>query len=140
MADPLSLSVGAIAVLIATKALEKTGEKLSESTWDLVSQFLAALRRKAPNTATAIEEVAQQPALKDQQPGDFGLDVLTRSVEKAARNDSEIQRAIQAIANDSEIQRAIVKEYYSAGKLAEQICVVVQKGANADFRGANFTL
>lgn len=99
MTDPVSLSAGAIAVLVATKAFEKTGEKLSESTWNLVSKFLGSLKRKDPSTATAIEKVAQQPKLADQQPEDYGEAVLVEKVESAANSDSEIAAAVKALAD-----------------------------------------
>jgi hypothetical protein len=60
MSDPLVLSAEAIAVLVATKALGKTGEKLSETTFNLVGEFLRSLKRKDPNTAATIEKAAQQ--------------------------------------------------------------------------------
>jgi hypothetical protein len=48
--EPVSLTAAAIATLVATKAFEKTGEKLSDSVWNLVSSFLATLRKKDPKT------------------------------------------------------------------------------------------
>jgi hypothetical protein len=123
MTDPVSLSAGAIAVLVTTKALEKTGEKLGDSTWKLVSQFLASLRRKDPNTATAIEKVSQQPNLAEQQPEHFGTAVLIQKVEDLARNDSEIQEATQAIANALQNQPGAV---VNLAKVAEKIGVLNQ--------------
>ena len=136
MADPVSLSAGAIAVLIATKAFEKTGEKLSESTWNLVSKFLSSLKRKDPATATAIEKVAQQPELAEQQPDDFDIAVLISNVEEAAKDDLEVRRDVQAIADAIQSQPGTL---VNMTKLAEKIGVLVQ-GGYADFRGANFTL
>ena len=123
MTDPVSLSAGAIAVLVATKAFEKTGEKLSESTWNLVSKFLASLRRKDPSTATAIERVAQQPTLAEQQPADFGTAVLIDKVEKAATEDLEVRQDVQAIANTLQSQPGTI---VNMTKLAEKIGVLNQ--------------
>jgi len=123
MTDPVSLSAGAIAVLVATKALEKTGEKLGDSTWKLVSQFLTSLRRKDPTTATAIEKVSQQPSLAEQQPENFGTAVLIQRVEDIARNDSEIQEAAQAIANTLQNHPGAV---VNLAKVAEKIGVLNQ--------------
>ncbi|MFB8792197.1 MAG: hypothetical protein U7123_25960 [Potamolinea sp.] len=135
MTDPVSLSVGAVAVLVATKAFEKTGEKLSESTWNLVSKFLSSLRRRDPATATAIEKVAQQPELAQQQPDDFGIAVLINKVEESVENDQEIAQAAQSIADA--LRSQLGTKVFNSTKLAEQIAVVVQ-GGNADFRGASF--
>jgi hypothetical protein len=136
MADPVSLTAGAIAVLIATKAFEKTGEKITESTWNLVSKFLASLKCKDPAAVTAIETVSQQPELADLQPHEFGISALVDRVEKAAMEDLDIRQSIQAIADEVRSEpRAIV----NMTKLAEKIGVVVQ-GGNADFRGATFNI
>lgn len=135
MVDPASLSAGAIAVLIATKAFEKTGEKLSESTWNLVSKFLNSLKRKSPITAMAIERVAQQPELAEQQPDDYGIAVLINKVEEAAKEDLEVQYDLQAIADAIQAKPGTIA---NMTKLAEKIGVLVQ-GGYADFKGANFT-
>jgi len=66
--EPVTLTASAIAVLIATKAFEKTGEKLTESVWNSVEKFSAHLQRKDPKTAEAIALVAKQPELAQQQP------------------------------------------------------------------------
>lgn len=134
MTDPVTLSAGAIAVLVATKAFEKTGEKLSESTWNLVSKFLTSLKRKDPSTATAIERVAQQPTLAEQQPADFGTAVLIGKVEEAAKDDQEVRQDVQAIADALRSQPGTI---INMTKLAEKIGVIVQ-GGYADFRGSNF--
>jgi hypothetical protein len=134
MVDPASLSAGAIAVMIATKAFEKTGEKLSESTWNLVGRFLNSLKRKSPTTATAIERVARQPELAEEQPDNYGIAVLISKVEEAAKDDLEIQQDIQAIANAIQAKPGTV---VNMTKLAEKIGVSVQ-GGYADFKGANF--
>ncbi len=135
MTDPVSLSVGAVAVLVATKAFEKTGEKLSESTWNLVSKFLSSLRRRDPATATAIEKVAQQPELAQQEPDDFGIAVLINKVEESVKHDKEIAKDAQSIADA--LRSQLGTNIFNSTKLAEQIGVVVQ-GGNADFRGSSF--
>ena len=68
MVEPVTLTAAAIATMMATKAFEKTGEKVGEGIWGLVSKFLAALKHKDPATAGAIEAVAQRPELAEQQP------------------------------------------------------------------------
>jgi hypothetical protein len=134
MVDPVSLSASTIAVLIATKAFEKTGEKLSESTWNLTSRFLTSLRHKDPDTTVAIETVAQQPDLAEQKPDEFGTAALIGKVEEAARNHPEVRQAVQSIADELQYQPNAVT---NMTKLAEKIGVVVQ-GGYADFRGATF--
>jgi hypothetical protein len=136
MADPVSLSAATIAVLTATKAFEKTGEKLSEATWNLVSKFLSSLKKKDLATAIAIEEVAQKPGLIDEQPGEFGIAVLVEKVEKASKEDINLRQSIEAI---SDAIRTNPKAIVNMTQLAEKIGVVIQ-GGEADFRGATFNL
>jgi GUN4-like len=99
MSDPLVLSAEAIAVLVATKALEKTGEKLSETTFNLVGEFLTSLKRKDPNTAATIEKVAQQRELGHKNPIDYNLDSLIEKVIAASKNDLELKRDIEVLAD-----------------------------------------
>ena len=108
MSDPASLTVATIAVAVTTGAFEKIGSKLGENTSNLVGNFLNSLRRKDPDTATAIEKVAHQPELVQQQPKDFGRDVLIRKVEKAAKDDPDLQRSIEILAADVQRQSSII--------------------------------
>ncbi|MEG3844617.1 hypothetical protein [Microcoleus sp. herbarium14] len=129
MVDPVGLSAGAIATLVATKAFEKTGENLSESTWNLVKKFLNSLKLQDPATAVAIEKVARQPELAKQQPDNFDLALLISKVEDAARDNLEVRQDIQAIAD-------IINQPQS--KLADQIGVLNQNVKNVDLRGSRF--
>lgn len=117
----MSLTAAAVATLVATKAFEKTGEKLSDSVWNLVSGFLAALRKKDPKTAEAIEQVAQQPALVAQQPKTYAA--LVTTVESLAEQDTEIQASAQAIQTAVQAQPGAI---VNMTQLAEKIGVVNQ--------------
>ena len=98
MTDPVTLSAATIATLIATKAFEKTGEQLSEKVWGLVENFLTSLKRRDPHTATAIEKVAAQPALAEQEPGNYSPAVLTGKVEEAMI-DPDVKATVEVLAN-----------------------------------------
>ncbi len=121
--EPVSLTAAAIATLVATKAFEKTGEKLSDSVWNLVSGFLTALRKKDPATAQAIEQVAQQPTLADQQPATHGTATLVTTVEALAAQDLELQTSAQAIQTAVQAQPGAI---VNMTQLAEKIGVVNQ--------------
>lgn len=95
--EPVALTAAAIATLVLTKAIEKSGEKLGEAVLEQGGKLLSLLKRKSPNTATAIEKVAENPELATQQPLDYGEAVLVKKVEKAAGEDSEIETAVQAV-------------------------------------------
>jgi hypothetical protein len=111
----------AIAVLIATKAFEKTGEKLTESVWNSVEKFLAHLQRKDPKTAEAIAVVAKQPELAQQQPTVYGH--LIEKIETLVQNDGELQKLTKAIHTAVQAQPGAV---VNMTKLAEKIGVVNQ--------------
>ena len=121
--EPVSLTAAAIATLVATKAFEKTGEKLTDSVWTLVSNFLTALRKKDPTTAAAIEQVAQQPALAEQQPATYGTATLVKTVETLAAQDPELQAAAQGIQTAVQAQPGAI---VNMTQLAEKIGVVNQ--------------
>lgn len=123
--DPLTSA--AIATLIATKAFEKTGEKLSESIWQLVSHFLTSLRRKDPETANAIEQVAQYPELAEQQPANYGAAALVSRVEAVVQREPDVQQAAQVIADAIQAQPSVVQ---NVTKLAEKIGINIQGGYN----------
>lgn len=121
--EPVTLTASAIAVLIATKAFEKTGEKLTESVWSSVEKFSAHLQRKDPKTAEAIALVAKQPELAQQQPTVYGQQALIEKVENLVQNDRELRKLTEAIQTAVQAQPGAV---VNLTKLAEKIGVVNQ--------------
>lgn len=94
-----TFTAGAIATLVLTKAFEKGGEILGEKVLEKGGKLMQLLKRKSPDTASAIELAAQHPELVEQQPDDYGEAVLVERVESAAKSDSEIAVAVQALAD-----------------------------------------
>jgi hypothetical protein len=92
-------TAGAIATLVLTKDIEKAGETLGEKVMDKGGKSMQLLKRKSPDTASAIEVAAKHPELVEQQPEDYGEAVLVEKVESAANSDSEIAAAVQALAD-----------------------------------------
>jgi len=121
--EPVTLTASAIAVLIATKAFEKTGEKLTESVWSSVEKFSAYLQRKDPKTAEEIALVAKQPELAQQQPTVYGQQALIEKVENLVQNDGELRKLTEAIQTAVQAQPGAV---VNMTKLAEKIGVVNQ--------------
>lgn len=123
--EPISATV--IATLIATKAIEKTGEMIGEGIWNQagnqVRRFLTALRRQDPETAGAIEQVAQNPALAEQQPQTYGTEVLIAKVESAAQQDAVVRQVVQEIRTAVQAQPGAI---VNLTQLAEKIGVVNQ--------------
>jgi hypothetical protein len=115
MAEPLSAI--AIATLIATKAFEKTGEKLAEGVWDKITKFIAAIRQKDDATATEIEQ-AQTAQLSQAQTQE-----LVNKVEVIAASDADIRQAAQSIQMAIQAQLGAI---VNLTQLAEKIGVVNQ--------------
>jgi hypothetical protein len=99
-----TLTAAAVATLLLTKMIEKVGDKMGEKLPELGSKALEeigklkqALWRKAPETASAIERVTYQPELVEQQPEEFGIEVLTEKME-LAKQDAEIAKVVDALA------------------------------------------
>ena len=107
--EPLAAAVVAISTVVATKALEKTGQNLGQFVWDETSQFVESLRNQSPDTVTAIEQAPEQPL-------DYAEVVL--QVEAAAKQNPEVAQSIErlvttvdaeALPNLEEIRQEITK-------------------------------
>src|SRR3712207_1647656 len=88
--EPLSTAAIAIGSVVATKALEKTGEKVGEVLWDKTGKFLVTLGKHSPHTVTAIEKAPEEPL-------NYGKAVL--EVESAAKANPEVNQAMQDVVN-----------------------------------------
>ena len=122
--EPLTATL--IATLILTKAFEKTGERLGEAALAQGGKLLAVLRRKSPDIALAIEKVAQQPELAEQEPENFGTATLVGQVE-AATADPEVKQAVEALAEAARSQPGTVM---NLTKVAEKSGIIIQGGNN----------
>ncbi|MDZ7957256.1 MAG: hypothetical protein RMY34_05030 [Aulosira sp. DedQUE10] len=87
--EPITTAAIAIGSVIATKALEKTGENVGQVLWDKTGEFLVTLKKHSPQTVVAIEKAPDQPL-------DYGKAVL--EVESAAKVNSELAQAAQELA------------------------------------------
>ncbi len=87
--EPLTTAAIAIGTIIATKALEKTTEKVTETLLDKTGKFLVTLKKQSPHTVAAIEKAPEQAL-------DYGKAVL--EVESAAKANSEVAQAMEDLA------------------------------------------
>ncbi len=99
-----TITAATIATLLLTKTIEKLGEQvgeklpeLGEAVWERVGNLKQKLWHNDPDTAKAIERVTYQPYLVEQQPQDYGLEVLAGKIELAAK-DPEMAQIIEALA------------------------------------------
>lgn len=131
--EPLTAGAIAIGTVIATKALEKTGEKVGETLWDKTSQFLVTLKKHSPDTVVAIEKAPSQPL-------DYGKAVL--EVESAAIANPEVNQAMQELAAAAKAEpNPKLNEILAMPnlqKLAEKIGQVVMPGGTGKIE--NMTL
>ncbi|MGF1488192.1 MAG: hypothetical protein ACFBSE_13990 [Prochloraceae cyanobacterium] len=78
----------AIGSLVATKALEKTGEKVGEVVFDRATNLLSSLKSESPNTVAAIEQSPDTPL-------NYGDAVL--ELEAAAQKNPKIKENTKAL-------------------------------------------
>lgn len=131
--EPLTVSAIAIGTVIATKALEKTGEKVGEALWDKTGQFLVTLKKHSPHTVVAIEKAPEQPL-------DYGKAVL--EVESAAQTNPEVNQAMQELAAAAKAEPNPkfneILAMPNLQKLAEKIGQVVMPGGTGKIDNMSF--
>ncbi|EGJ30136.1 MULTISPECIES: hypothetical protein [Moorena] len=86
--EPLAAAVVAISTVLATKALEKTGENVGQVVWDQTNQFVESLRNQSPDTVMAIEQAPEQPL-------DYAEVVL--ELEAAAKQNPEVAQSMERL-------------------------------------------
>ncbi|NEP36501.1 MULTISPECIES: hypothetical protein [unclassified Moorena] len=86
--EPLAAAVVAISTVLATKALEKTGENVGQVVWDQTNQFVESLRNQSPDTVMAIEQAPEQAL-------DYAKVAL--EVEAAAKQNPEVAQSIERL-------------------------------------------
>jgi hypothetical protein len=131
--EPLTAGAIAIGTVIATKALEKTGEKVGEALWDKTGQFLVTLKKHSPHTVLAIENAPSQPL-------DYGKAVL--EVESAAQTNPEVNQAMQELAAAAKAEPNPkfneILAMPNLQKLAEKIGQVVMPGGTGNIETMSF--
>ncbi|MGF2038188.1 MAG: hypothetical protein RMZ43_023210 [Nostoc sp. CmiVER01] len=129
------LETAAIAVgtIIATKALEKTTEKVTETLVDKIGKFLVTLKRQSPQTVVAIEKAPEQPL-------DYGKAVL--EVQSAAKANHEVAQAMQELAAAAKAEPnpklAEILAMPNLEKLADKIGQVVMPGGTGNIENMSF--
>ncbi|MEH2458202.1 hypothetical protein [Nostoc sp.] len=129
------LETAAIAIgsVIATKALEKTTEKVTETLLDKTGKFLVTLKKQSPHTVAAIEKVPEQPL-------DYGKAVL--EVELAAKANPEVAQAVQELAAAAKTEPnpkfAEILAMPNLQKLADKIGQVVMPGGTGNIQNQSF--
>ena len=119
--EPIELTIAALASLIITKATEKTGEKLGEKLVEQGGNLLQQLRRKSPQTASAIEKVNETPLDWDQAVIDVKATAAdypevaqaVEAVEATISDDTELRKTLEDIAATIKSQPASTQNYHN---------------------------
>lgn len=131
--EPLSTAAIAIGTVIATKALEKTGENVGEALWNKMSNFLVTLNKHSPQTVVAIEKAPEQPL-------DYGKAVI--DVESAAKASPEVNQAVQELAAAAKAETnpkfTEIMATPNLQKLADKIGQVVMSGGTGNIQNMSF--
>ena len=132
--EPFTTAAIAIGSVVATKALEKTGEKVGETLWQQTGNFLNSLRNESPDTVTAIEKAPEQPL-------DYGQAVL--ETEAAAKVNPEIAQRMQELVAMVETE-PLLKDLVNSIKSQTQQPTVINSQKLAEqiknvFQGNTFT-
>lgn len=131
--EPLSTAAIAIGTVIATKALEKTGEMVGETLWNKTGEFLVTLNKHSPHTVVAIEKAPEQPL-------DYGKAVI--DVESAAQASPEVNQVVQELAaaasKETNPKFAEILATPNLQKLADKIGQVVMSGGTGNIQNMSF--
>ena len=130
--EPLSSAAIVVSSLIATKALEKTGEKLGESFTNQISKLLNLSSRKA---LPKIQQIQKEPEKAQYEEAVTELELAANSdaelrsavynMADVVRRDPELLKKIQSMALLIKSEHNLVQ---NQTKLAEKIGVVLQGG------------
>lgn len=115
--EPTAMTAGAIATLLLTQAVEKTGEKFGDKLHEQSDKLLHLLEDRFPTTATEIELTKQEPLSGAQAA------LIAQQVEDAAKADPEVAQSVQAIANAVQSQPNRMEKFTH---LAQEIRMEVQ--------------
>jgi hypothetical protein len=132
--EPFTTAAIAIGSVVATKALEKTGEKVGETLWQQTGNFLNSLKKESPDTVTAIEKAPGQPL-------DYGKAVL--EIEAAAKANPEVAQRMQELVAMVETE-PLLKDLVNSIKSQTQQTTVINSQKLAEqiknvFQGNTFT-
>ncbi len=152
--EPITIAM-ALAAVLGTKALEKTGEKIGEAVWDRSAKLMKYLKQESPGAIAAIEQASEQPldygqAVLEMQEAAANPDVARTIQELAAAVEEnphpkltevveEIREALKSLELKNEKNAKISAETITAEMVAEKI-VSAQRGGIAAEKIDSFTI
>ncbi|MBD2458572.1 hypothetical protein H6G80_31470 [Nostoc sp. FACHB-87] len=131
--EPLTTAAIALGSVVATKALERTGEMVGETLWNKTGELLVKLRKHSPNVVAAIEKAPTTPL-------DYGNAVI--EIEAAAKADPEVAQAVQEVVTAAQAETnpkfVDIMTAPNLTKLADKIGQVVMSGGTGNIGTMSF--
>ncbi|MBD2504368.1 hypothetical protein [Anabaena azotica] len=131
--EPLTTAAIAIGTVVATKALERTGEMVGETLWNKTGEFLVTLRKHSPQIVVAIEKAPEEPL-------DYGKAVV--ELESVAKANPEVKQAVQDLAAAAKAETnpkfTEIMATPNLQKLADKIGQVVMSGGTGNIQNMSF--
>ncbi|MBE9144360.1 hypothetical protein [Planktothrix mougeotii] len=87
--EPFVTAAVALGMVVGTKALEKTGEKLGETLFEESKQLLTELKQESPITVTAIKQASNQPV---------NYSEAISALQSAAQNNPKLRQKLEILA------------------------------------------
>ncbi len=145
--EPLTTAAVVIGSVLATKALEKTGEKVGEAVFDQTAKFLESLKEESPGTMIAIEQVRELPldyskAMQEIEAATKGnpqvaqaMQELATAAEAEADQNSMLYEVLQEIKDEQKFRQPSMS---NLGKFADKIGQFVQAGSTGKIEHQSF--
>lgn len=124
--DPLTILI-AIAGIVATGALTKVGENVTDTVISKSNELLSRIKQDSPKTAVLIES-------SDQQPLDYGKAYL--EIEAIAKDNSDITRLLEEtkelVLSDPKVAEIVNRELNRANP---QLSTVIENWKGINIKG-----
>jgi hypothetical protein len=120
--DPLTVA-SAVALLILTKAVEKTGDKLGEKVVQSGNELWQSLRQRKPETAGEIVKIAESSDLSRSEALSLDAPTIISDIQQLANEDADFRRSVETAAQQWQVQSGGIT---NSSKIAEKIGVLNQ--------------
>jgi hypothetical protein len=120
--DPLTVA-SAVALLILTKAVEKTGDKLGEKVIQSGNELWQSLHQRKPDTAGEIIKIAQASDLSRTETLSLDVPTIISDIKQLANEDEDFRQSVERAAQQWQLQSGGIS---NSSKIAEKIGVLNQ--------------
>jgi hypothetical protein len=120
--DPLTVA-SAVALLILTKAVEKTGDKLGEKVVQSGNELWKSLRQRNPETAEEILKIAESSDLSRPETLNLATPAMISDIQQLADRDADLRQSLETAAQQWQLQSGGIN---NSSKIAEKIGILNQ--------------